>query len=59
MGWHQRLADSLIISLPDHNMEVSSREDRNQKEGREKMKLNDIVEMWNEISEDMVQAHQL
>ena len=39
-------------------MEVSSREG----EGRERkkiMKLNDIVQMWNEVSEDLVQAHQL
>ncbi len=34
-------------------------EGRNTKEGGTNMKLNDIVQMWNEVSEDLVQAHQL
>ena len=29
------------------------------KEGRKEMKLTDIVQMWNEVSEDLGQAHQL
>ena len=50
----------MTFSRNDYKLEVSSREGRKQEEGgATDMKLNDIVEMWNEISEDMIQAHQL
>jgi len=53
-----RAALVLDSSQDDYKLEVSSRRGHNE-ERMNTMKITDIVEMWNEISEDMFQAHQL
>ena len=51
----------MSFSLDDYKLGVSSREGEKEKERERKkiMKLNDIVQIWNNVSEEMAQAHQL